>query len=321
MLNIIIPCYNNKDTLPDTLNSLLIQTKKIFMVTIIEDHGDQTQEITDIVNSYKNKLNINYIKNSRNLGPGLTRQVGIDANKMCDYLMFIDSDDILYPRAVEILYKEAKTHDADMVSSNIYVEGESHIGKILDKENNLTWMHGKIYKAKFLKDKEIRFPNYIRYNEDGYFNLKCNFLSKKKYFIEEVTYLWRNNKFSITREKNGLFCDSGTIDYIKGQLNAFYEILQEEDYSNLNLFNTLSIIYNYYIYYFLILNNEKNNDIENLLKQLFNSEKIEKLFIEGKCIGYISEKIKSFVVINNKIHFFPINFDRWAKNYNENICC
>ena len=54
-------------------------------------------------------------------------------------------------------------------------------------------------------------------------------------------------------------------------------------------------------------------------KQLFNSEKIEKLFIEGKCIGYISEKIKSFVVINNKVHFFPINFDRWAKNYNENI--
>ena len=59
---------------------------------------------------------------------------------MCDYVMFLDSDDMLTPRAVEILYREAKRNNADVISSTFIAEEKNNPGIELNVfKTPVTW--------------------------------------------------------------------------------------------------------------------------------------------------------------------------------------
>jgi glycosyltransferase involved in cell wall biosynthesis len=51
-------------------------------------------------------LNLRLIRNEKNLGCGLSRQVAIDSSD-ADYLIPLDSDDMLLPMAISIFKQEA----------------------------------------------------------------------------------------------------------------------------------------------------------------------------------------------------------------------
>ena len=102
IVEIGIPVYKAKETLPDALDSLVAQTYKRFIVTLSID-GDG-EDYSDIINTYKARgLKIRAITSAVNHGAGGARQLILDAT-ICDYIMFLDADDILMPRAVEVLY-------------------------------------------------------------------------------------------------------------------------------------------------------------------------------------------------------------------------
>lgn len=100
MFNIIIPVYNSLNTLPKTLDSLVAQTRTDnFIVTIVQDGDDVIYD--DLIANYQARgLHISLTKLETNEGPGLARQTGINRTPLlCDYIMFLDSDDILLPYA------------------------------------------------------------------------------------------------------------------------------------------------------------------------------------------------------------------------------
>lgn len=70
-MEIIIPAYNCMDTIKKALDSLVEQTNKNFTVLVIDDCS--TQPIVSIIGLYKEKLNIRYIRNSCNVGCGMSR--------------------------------------------------------------------------------------------------------------------------------------------------------------------------------------------------------------------------------------------------------
>ena len=98
MINVIIPAYNCSKTIGKTLSSLVAQTDSNFEVIVIDDSS--TEDIKSIIDSYSDKLNIIYIRNEKNLGCGMTRQVGID-NATQKFITFLDSDDMFMPYTVE----------------------------------------------------------------------------------------------------------------------------------------------------------------------------------------------------------------------------
>ena len=53
IVNIIIPTYKARETLPKALDSLVAQTKDMFLVTIVQD-GDG-EDYSDIVTEYKRR--------------------------------------------------------------------------------------------------------------------------------------------------------------------------------------------------------------------------------------------------------------------------
>lgn len=99
MINVIIPAYNCRATLNRTLSSLVAQTDNQFETIVVDDCS--TEDIKSIVDEYTSKLNIIYIRNEKNLGCGMTRQVGIDSATQ-KFITFLDSDDMFMPYTVEM---------------------------------------------------------------------------------------------------------------------------------------------------------------------------------------------------------------------------
>ena len=167
------------------------------------------------------------MKNEKNIGAGETRQRGIDISDKFDYVMFLDVDDILNPRAVELLYTFSKSNFADVTTSKIIVEKKYGKGFILQGHQANTWLHGKIYRTQYLKDNNISFFKGIRYNEDVSFNLLALHLSKKIYFLDEETYIWRDYKNSITRSDKGDFNTTSTWQYLVGYAQGLKILLDK----------------------------------------------------------------------------------------------
>ena len=72
IVNLIIPTYKARDTLPAALDSLVAQTKKLFIITIVQDADNE--DYIDIIQEYRRRgLQIKLLQMPENGGPGLAR--------------------------------------------------------------------------------------------------------------------------------------------------------------------------------------------------------------------------------------------------------
>ena len=200
MINVIIPAYNCTNTLDRTLSSLVAQTDKNFVTTVVDDCS--TEDIKSIVFEYKNKLNIKYIRNEKNLGCGMTRQVGID-NTEQEFITFLDSDDMFMPYTVETFNEVIRVNpEIEFVHSYFYQQVEIEGAPALAiRDDNFTACHGKLYRVESLKKHNIRNSPEVRWSDDSYFNSMCNaFLPMC--VIDIPMMIWVNNKDSILRKEN-----------------------------------------------------------------------------------------------------------------------
>jgi glycosyltransferase involved in cell wall biosynthesis len=92
LFSIIVPVFDRPNEIRELLGSLVIQDyKEKFEILIIEDGS--TISCEQIVDSYKNKLNISYYL-KYNSGPGDSRNFGMNLAKG-DYFILFDSDCII----------------------------------------------------------------------------------------------------------------------------------------------------------------------------------------------------------------------------------
>lgn len=198
MINIIIPAYNCCTTLDRTLASLVAQTDTAFEIIIIDDCS--TEDIKTIIDNYINKLSIIYLRNEQNLGPGMTRQVGID-NATQKFITFLDSDDIFMPYAVETFNSIIASNPNIEYLHTYFYEQVTVDGcpALFVHENNYTAHHGKLYNVEVLNRLGIRNSPLFRYAEDAYFNSMCGELMEMS-VIKIPTMLWVNNKNSMIRK-------------------------------------------------------------------------------------------------------------------------
>lgn len=308
MVNIIIPLYKNKDNIRDCLNSLRAQTKKTFIVTIVQDCDGE--DYTEIIKEFRKDLKIQFLKNEKNFGPGLTRQRGLDLNKMCDYVMFLDSDDMLNPRAVELLYTFAKAKFADVVTSKIIIEKKYGKGLVCQGRRTDSWLHGKIYNFNYLKKNNIRFFEEIRYNEDVAFNLLALHLSEKIFFLDEETYIFRDYKNSITRSDSSKFTKEATWQMIYGYSKGLLRLSKEE---KLTKELSISALLTLYTQSQILIEKKCVTKNENeLVKEVLILPKIQTALHDKKILEYIVTHCKAGQVLNGII-FFHESFDKWLE--------
>ena len=312
MVEVGIPVYKAKETLSDALDSLVSQTYKKFFVCLSID-GDG-EDYTDIINTFKARgLKIRVINGKTNGGPGIARQRVLDTTQ-ASHLMYLDADDMLMPRAVEVLYEYAKAHDYDILRSSFIRENRNIEDRFMSADDNLiTWFHGKIYKVQYLRDKNIHFLPGLWTDEDAYFNAVAWNSTTKLGLMAEPTYIWRDNKNSITRkfDQKQYFIDTH-MNYIHGQIEALKYLFEINDSVPQTLItNTLINLYYYYVkakFYKCDV-----EEMDNEFSTLKNEDWMQFWLNEGSNWIDIVNNIKGGLVIDEEhIVFFDEPFNLWA---------
>jgi glycosyltransferase involved in cell wall biosynthesis len=112
-LTIVVPCYNEEESLPVMLPELLNYADKRDWKVILTN--DASTDSTDkILNEYTGHDNFKFITHKINKGYGGALKSAI-INVDTEYLVSIDADGQHYLEDIDILFKKLKDENADMV--------------------------------------------------------------------------------------------------------------------------------------------------------------------------------------------------------------
>lgn len=100
LITVVIPVYNVEKVLRDCLESVLRQTYKNLQVIVVNDGA--TDASAEVLDTFTNDSRIE-IYTKENGGLSSARNFGLTYAKG-DFLAFVDSDDVLHPQYLEILY-------------------------------------------------------------------------------------------------------------------------------------------------------------------------------------------------------------------------
>jgi CDP-glycerol glycerophosphotransferase len=112
LVTIVIPVYNVERYIALCLRSIRAQNYKNIRVYLIDDGS--TDDSIRIVRRFENQLNIEIFR-QENSGISAARNAGVSAIRTTDYLMFLDSDDTLFPGAIRSLVRQAERSGSDFV--------------------------------------------------------------------------------------------------------------------------------------------------------------------------------------------------------------
>lgn len=115
--SIIIPVYNTARYLAACLDSVLSQNTDMRYEIICVNDGS-TDESGDILEKYRNDFSSIRVITQENRGLSVARNVGM-RNAKGDYILFLDSDDVLADHALQQMYEALdKNTDIDMLAFN-----------------------------------------------------------------------------------------------------------------------------------------------------------------------------------------------------------
>lgn len=208
LVSVIIPIYNVEKYLSRCLDSVINQSFKDIEIIIVNDGS--TDSSLAIAKKYVKKDSRIKIINQLNKGPGSARNVGI-LNATSNYIIFIDSDDTINKKMIELLYNQAVDTKSDIVSCQYNRVDENCVLEIspierYTKDTIIDFMSAnispmvwnKIYKKNLFEEYNIFFPEQIRLCEDHLVSFKLFLYSKNHTTIDKPLYNWYNITNSLT---------------------------------------------------------------------------------------------------------------------------
>lgn len=291
VVSIILPVYNSKDTIKDTIESIEKQTYQNYQLVIINDgSNDNSDEI--ISKKVKDNHKITYINNT-NHGVSYSRNIGIK-QATGKYIIFIDSDDLYEANYIEEMLKQIEKNEQTLVvcgytnfnkserdvllGNNYKMEGIHEIVELLQPSLLFNQLWNKIFITKIIQENNITFDTNISIAEDCKFVLEYLKYCNKAIYINKPLY-----KYRITQ--NGLGFKFRT-DSNKIKIELIQKL--EEMYEKNNIENRQYILKSYikqYISFFakitdkryLIKKSEKLEQIKQILQSKEYKETIEKV--------------------------------------------
>lgn len=199
LVDIVIPVYNDRQGLQETLFSLNIRHK--YNVVVVDDCStDATYD--DIVEFFSQFHSIELVKTSANGGPAVAKNTGA---KYCNnkYITFIDAGDTftnseIIPQIEKILEER---EEGAFLSCGHYEEGSDTTLKYIPPEHN-RWM-GKVYRKDFYDKNNLRFNEEMSFcNDDIGMNMLARLLATDDGVLhyDEPVIIWHINESSITRK-------------------------------------------------------------------------------------------------------------------------
>ncbi|WP_303000928.1 glycosyltransferase family A protein [uncultured Eubacterium sp.] len=199
-LGILVTQYNEDEKiLKNLLDSIAVQQNvdlKEIEVIICND-GSDTIISSEFFNKYD--FSIKYIRHEHK-GVSATRNACLD-NSTAEYVMFCDIDDMfenMYSLS-RIFFEMQRPFDGLVCSFIEELKIPDGTIKLLKKDNDSVFVHGKVYRRAFLVENNIRWNENLTIHEDSYFNILCKQLAKEYRCCNEQIYIWKWRDASVCR--------------------------------------------------------------------------------------------------------------------------
>ena len=243
LFSIIIPVYNTEKYLNKCVKSVINQKHKNTEIILVDDCS--TDNSLSVCNSFRQQPLVNIIRNKKNVGVAMSRNNGIFAAKG-KYILFLDSDDWLYPGSLKglenLIIKKPKT---EVIIGKFNSDGFPSNNKILFRGNNPKTFNGDqfisfvnklnfrpmviwhyIVKKSLIKNKKLYFID-VKNGEDEEYGARL-LCSMKFLSLYQKNYYWHR-----TRKKGGLRYSmdlKSTESYLKVFLE-YYKFIRKKTLS------------------------------------------------------------------------------------------
>lgn len=239
-VSVVVPVYNVKEYLIDCLNSIKNQTYASMEIILVDDGStDGSAQICDEFEQEDERISVIHKKNG---GLSEARNVGLNASKG-EYIIFIDSDDLISEKMLEEMVKCIKISNIDIVACAFKTfEDINEVSYIENSNNDISMVEGrelvqrlykgeynsigftawnKLYKKSLFQKNGIEYP-VGRFYEDAFTTFKLLYKAKQIALINKPLYYYRMRNGSImnsniTRKKtvDGIDADREAPDFFK----------------------------------------------------------------------------------------------------------
>lgn len=133
LISVIVPVYNSEQYLRSCIESVLVQTYSCYEIILIDDgSSDRSVEICQRMCRYDQRLRLICQKHR---GVSAARNRGIEEAKG-KYIFFLDSDDMIHPWLLGVLYEHIKKSHAVIATEGYqYIKENSSFEKRWDTTN------------------------------------------------------------------------------------------------------------------------------------------------------------------------------------------
>ena len=245
-ISVIVPVYNVEKYLSDCLDSILSQSLADIEIIGIDDCS--TDQSAEMLKEYASKdRRIKFVQNEKNSGPAYSRNRGI-VMATGEYIMFVDSDDMISEGSLLALYDKAEESQADGVLFDIDSIYEMSISKndifecrphrhdysgvyngqdlfTLQMDNGDLQLMTVIclWRRDFILNNNLLFPEGV-WHEDVPFSVCAFMRANRMVFLRKTCYIYRRRDNSITTKSWG---EKNLIGLVRGNAEIILALTQD----------------------------------------------------------------------------------------------
>lgn len=255
-ISVVMPIHNAANYFSSIIESVLNQTLTDFELIVIDDNS--SDETCDIVSGYSlNDNRIKLIKNTKNIGAGASRNIGLN-EAQGKYVLFLDDDDVIENDMFESIFFKSEELDLDVlcyrsrfidynsqektltpwtIRAELLPKKEVFSGK--DIEHNffsafVWWPWDKLFKREFIISTGVKFQE-IRTTNDLTFTATQTLLADRIGILNKILINHTVSRSgSLENSRNSSYaCAVEALVQLKTNLELFdLYSLRRKDYLN-----------------------------------------------------------------------------------------
>lgn len=320
-LQILIPQYKETDEIvKPLLDSIALQQNvnlKEDVGVIITNDGTDVFLTDELLNSYPFK--IEYFHDEHR-GVSGTRNACLD-RATADYVMFCDADDMFYQVCgLYIVFREIDQNGGFDALISAFLEEtrnpETKEPVYVNHNTDSTFVHGKVYKRKYLIDNNIRFNPALTIHEDSYFNCLAQRLTDNAKLCQVPFYLWKWRDDSVCRHDPKYILKTYN-NMLDSNTALVTEFIKRDKINDAQFFAT-SMIYDAYF----TMNKSEWINQENVEYRKQTERRFKEYYLMFKeYFEAITQAMKAQIIMGIKNRMFQegllmesITFDDWIKH-------
>ena len=195
-LSIIIPVYNCEKYLGSCLHSCVSQDIPVTDYEILCINDGSVDGSAEILKRFSRQYNHIRVFSQENKGVSAARNIGLD-NARGEYIMFVDSDDLLCENILKKLQSAVRKSDCTWMTFGGFVGKSEEIEGLhesVPKPNccfpGLVWLG--VYRREIIEKNHVRFIEGVSYSEDLLFVNDYKNVCTESVSFPETVYLYRS---------------------------------------------------------------------------------------------------------------------------------